>query len=97
MNRSRILLRLLKALICLIAFELTKALLYALVLFQHLWALVTKESNEPVRRFTCRAACYAHLLLRYAGMCDNEAPFPFATLPLAKDCPKNTANPDLGG
>ncbi|WP_031481294.1 DUF4389 domain-containing protein [Maridesulfovibrio frigidus] len=80
-NRIDILKRLLRTIVCMIAFSVVKFLLQAVVLFQYAYLLVAGKSSEPLRRFGLRLSLYTFELLKYVTLNDNKKPFPFSDLP----------------
>ncbi len=80
-SRIDILKRLLRTIVCMIAFSLVKFLLQAVVLFQYAYLLVAGKSSAPLRRFGQRLSLYTFELLKYVTLNDNKKPFPFSDLP----------------
>ncbi|MBI9112108.1 DUF4389 domain-containing protein [Maridesulfovibrio ferrireducens] len=85
-NRLDILKRLLRTIVCMIAFELVRLLLQAVVMFQYAYLLILGKSSAPLRRFGNRLSTYTYQLLRYATLNDNMKPFPFSDLPETTRC-----------
>lgn len=80
-SRVDIFKRLLRTIVCMIAFELVRILLQAVVFFQYAYLLISGKSSTPLRRFGNRLSIYTYQLLRYATLNDNRKPFPFSDLP----------------
>lgn len=80
-SRSKILLRLLYSLICMIIFEILKLIIQVTVVFQFVYLLITQKHSEPLRSFSNKIATYAYKIIRYATLNDNTKPFPFAEFP----------------
>ncbi len=53
----------------------------ALVLLQFIWALVTGEGNDKLRKFGSSAAQYIYQILRFLTYNSEDKPFPFADWP----------------
>lgn len=84
-TRSAILTRLIRTIVCFIAFEIVKISVVLLVLFQYGQLLVLKKRNDHVRKLSNRLAWYAYRALRYGTLNENTRPFPFNAPPKAKD------------
>ncbi|WP_291325095.1 DUF4389 domain-containing protein [Desulfovibrio sp. UCD-KL4C] len=85
-SRIDILKRLLRTIVCIIAFALVRILVQAVVLFQYVYLLIFAKSSDPLRRFGNRLSAYTYQLLRYATLNDNRRPFPFSDLPETSNC-----------
>ena len=93
--RKDILIRLLKTIVCLVAFEVVKGIMYVAVLFQYLYLFIARDHSEVLRRFCNRMSTYGYKLMRYAMLVENRAPFPFSEFPLVKDGEKPDAAPEF--
>lgn len=80
-KRSAILIRLIRTIVCFIAFEVVEIALFLLVLFQYGHLLILDKRNEHVRKLSNRLAWYSYRVLRYATLNENTRPFPFNSLP----------------
>jgi hypothetical protein len=80
-SRADVAIRLLYTLVTLLALEICKVLALVAVIVQYALLLITGRHSEPLRRFANSVAFYAYRCLRYAGLCENPKPFPFASLP----------------
>ena len=94
-QRMDVLKRLLKTIVCLVAFEVVKGIMYVAVLFQYLYLLIARNHSEVLRRFCSRMSTYGYKLMRYAMLVENRAPFPFTEFPLVRDGEKPDAAPEF--
>jgi uncharacterized protein DUF4389 len=59
-----------------------KAVLFLVILFELVYALITRRPpGERVRRFANRTLSYAYRIMRYLTYNEPEPPFPFADFP----------------
>ena len=94
-SRIDIFKRLLRTIICMIAFELVRILFQAVVFFQYVYLLIFAKSSVPLRRFGNRLSAYTYQLLRYATLNDNLRPFPFSDLPETSNCESPSSKIDF--
>ncbi|MBF0480838.1 MAG: DUF4389 domain-containing protein [Desulfovibrionaceae bacterium] len=80
-SRAGIAIRLLYTVATLLALEICKMLALLAVLVQYALLLITGRHSEPLRSFANSVSFYAYRCLRYANLCENPKPFPFAPLP----------------
>jgi hypothetical protein len=80
-SRGDIAIRLLYTVVTLLALEICKVLTFVAVIVQFALLLITGRHSEHLRRFSNSVAFYGYRCLRYAGLCENPKPFPFAPLP----------------
>ncbi|CCO22760.1 DUF4389 domain-containing protein [Maridesulfovibrio hydrothermalis] len=93
-GRADILKRLIRTIICIIAFALVRILLHAIVFLQFIFLLVLTKHNEPLRSLGNKLTTYAYELLRYSTLNGNRRPFPFSNLPADNECERPTSDID---
>lgn len=84
-KRSAMLARLIRTIVCFIAFEFVRVGIILLVLFQFGHLLILAKRNDHVRKVSNRLSWYAYRLLRFATLNENGRPFPFGPLPADGD------------
>lgn len=62
-------------------FEITKTLLFTVVIFQFIWNLLTKSSNTQVQKLSASLSKYIFEITKYLSYQTNEKPFPFKEWP----------------
>ena len=92
-SRIDILKRLLRTIVCIIAFALVRILIHAVVLFQYCYLLISGKSATPLRKFGNTLSLYAYDLLSYATLNNNRKPFPFSDL--RESSGENTSPSDI--
>ena len=81
-SRSKTGVRILYTILFLIILGLLRALTALVVLFEVLFALVTKQApSERVTRFAHQVVWYSYVIGRYITYNQEELPFPFADFP----------------
>lgn len=88
-DRLSIFSRLIVTIVCLIAYEILKIVVYACVAFQYIYLLIAGRSSEPLRIFCNRLSMYIYRILRYATLNENKRPFPFSSLPTDQETEKS--------
>jgi hypothetical protein len=74
--------RILLSLLYLVIARVLETVLFVVILFELLYALITKDPpGEGVRRFANRTVSYFYRIGRFLTYNDHRAPFPFAELP----------------
>ena len=86
-SRKKIAVRLLYTILFLIVFEIVKIIIQVSVLFQYVYLLISKTSNNPIRNFSNKVSVYAYRVLRYVTLNENEKPFPFNNFPKEIELP----------
>ena len=81
MQRKNIAIRLLYTILFIVVLELLKVVVQLIVLFQFVYLLITRSSNEPVRNFGNKVVAFAYRVMRYVTLNENTKPFPFAPFP----------------
>lgn len=77
-------LRILLTLLFIVVAALIDSLLGVIVVFQLLWALITRRPpGQPVQDFANRVISYYYSLGRYLTYNDSRVPFPFSEFPQA--------------
>ncbi|WP_320171299.1 DUF4389 domain-containing protein [Maridesulfovibrio sp.] len=94
-SRVDVLKRLVRTMICILAFELTRMLSYFTIFIQYAFLLAAGRPSEQLRDFGNRLSTYAYRLLRYAMLNDNRRPFPFSDLPAENECERQSSNIDF--
>lgn len=79
--RKDIALRFLFTLIFVVAFEIFKAVLWVIVLFQYIYLLITRTYSDTLRNFCNKLSVYAYRVFRYMSLNENDRPFPFMGFP----------------
>jgi hypothetical protein len=79
--RKNIAIRLLFTLFFVVAFEVFKVILWAIVLFQYIYLFITRTQSESLRNFCNKISVYAYRVFRYMSLNENDRPFPFAGFP----------------
>ena len=81
-ERSQTGIRILLALLFMVIFRVTSVLLAVVVLFELLYALITRQPpSDRVRSFANRALSYLYAVTRYLTYNQAELPFPFSDFP----------------
>ncbi len=93
-NRIDILKRFVKTLVCMLAFELVRALAYAIIFVQFAITLINGCPAIPLRNFGNKLSTYAYEILRYSTLNGNKQPFPFSNLPADHQCEPPTSDID---
>ena len=91
LDRKRIAIRLLYTILYVVVLEILKLIVQAVVVFQYIYLLVTRRTNEPVRRFGNKLAAYTYRVMRYATVAENALPFPFNDFPREVEPPEDPA------
>ncbi|MBW1606544.1 MAG: DUF4389 domain-containing protein [Deltaproteobacteria bacterium] len=86
-SRKKIAVRLLYTILFLIVFEIVKIIIQVSVIFQYVYLLISKTSNNPIRNFSNKVSVYAYRVLRYVTLNENEKPFPFNNFPKEIELP----------
>ena len=86
-SRKKIAVRLLYTILFLIVFEIVKIIIQVSVIFQYVYLLISKTSNNPIRNFSNKVSVYAYRVLRYVTLNENEKPFPFDNFPKEIELP----------
>ena len=86
--RTRIAVRFLYTILCLILFEILKFFIQASTIFQFVYLFITQKTCEPLRTFSNKAASYGYQLMRYMTLNSSFRPFPFADFPAEVDAPE---------
>ena len=86
-SRKKIAVRLLYTILFLIVFEIVKIIIQVSVIFQYVYLLISKTSNNPIRNFSNKVSVYAYRVLRYVTLNGNEKPFPFNNFPKKIELP----------
>ena len=86
-SRKKIAVRLLYTILFLIVFEIVKIIIQVSVIFQYVYLLISKTSNNPIRNFSNKVSVYAYRVLRYVTLNENEKPFPFDNFPKEMELP----------
>jgi hypothetical protein len=86
-SRKKIAVRLLYTILFLIVFEVVKIIIQVSVIFQYVYLLISKTSNNPIRNFSNKVSVYAYRVLRYVTLNENEKPFPFNNFPKEIELP----------
>ena len=86
-SRKKIAVRLLYTILFLIVFEIVKIIIQVSVIFQYVYLLISKTSNNPIRNFSNKVSVYAYRVLRYVTLNENEKPFPFNNFPKKIELP----------
>jgi len=74
--------RILLALLFLVIFRVTSVVLAVVVVFELLYALITRQPpSDRVRRFANRTLSYLYAVSRYLTYNQAEVPFPFLDFP----------------
>ena len=74
--------RILLSLLFLVVVNVVEMVLFVVIVFELLYALITqRRPSGEVRRFARRALDYAVASVRYLTYHDDEPPFPFADFP----------------
>ena len=80
--RSETGIRILLSLLYLIIARVVETILFVVILFELLYALITKEPpGERVRQFANRTLGYFYRIGRFLTYNEHQAPFPFSELP----------------
>lgn len=87
LSRKKIAFRLLYTIFFVIVLEILKLIIQLSVVFQYVFLLITKNYNEPVRKFSNKVAVYAYRVMRYVTLAENGRPFPFSDFPQEMDQP----------
>lgn len=93
-SRVDILKRFIRTLVCMLAFELVRALAYAIIFVQFAITLINGCPAEPLRSFGNKLSTYAYELLRYSTLNGNRQPFPFSNLPAEHQCERPASDID---
>lgn len=88
-DRIAVFTRFLVTLVCLIAYEMLKIVIYACVIFQYAYLLIAGKNSEPLKLFCNKLSMYIYRILRYATLNENRRPFPFGSLPTDNECEKS--------
>ena len=81
-ERSETGIRILLSLLFLIIARVVETVLFVVILFELLYALITKEPpGERVRQFANRTLGYFYRIGRFLTYNEHKAPFPFSELP----------------
>ena len=86
-SRKKIAVRLLYTILFLIVFEIVKIIIQVSVIFQYVYLLISKTSNNPIRNFSNKVSVYGYRVLRYVTLNENEKPFPFNNFPREIELP----------
>nr|WP_324259222.1 DUF4389 domain-containing protein [Cellvibrio fontiphilus] len=65
--------------------QLASIVMWALVIIQFCFSLITGEDNQHLRRFGYSLSTYIYEVLKFLSYSSEEKPFPFADWPMAKD------------
>jgi hypothetical protein len=81
-ERSQTGIRILLSLLFVVIFRVTSVVLAVVVVFELLYALVTRQPpSDRVRSFANRTLSYLYSLTRYLTYNQTEVPFPFSDFP----------------
>lgn len=94
-SRIDVLKRLLRTIVCLIAFALVRIVLQAVVFLQFIFLLIVARHNEQLRSFGNKLSMYAYELMRYSTLNGNRRPFPFSSLPVDHECERPSSDIDF--
>ncbi|MBW2555397.1 MAG: DUF4389 domain-containing protein [Deltaproteobacteria bacterium] len=86
-SRKKIAVRLLYTILFLIVFEIVKIIIQVSVIFQYVYLLISKTSNNPIRNFSNKVSVYAYRVLRYVTLKKKKKPFPFNNFPKEIELP----------
>ena len=89
MDRKRTAIRLLYTIVFLVVLEILKLIVQGVVVFQYIYMLITRRTNEPVRRFGNQVSTYAYRVMRYITLAENPLPFPFNDFPKEIEPPED--------
>ena len=89
--RSKIGIRLIFTLICLVILSMMHFLIQMITLIQYIILLITRGYSEPLRSFSNKAAAYVYRLIRYVTLNENIRPFPFTDFPREMESPEEPA------
>lgn len=93
-ERSETAVRILLTLLFFIIVRVVEALLAVLIVFELLFALVTRrEPSAEVKSFANRALSYAVTVVRYLTYNEHDAPFPLRDFPAELDLTPPTPGP----
>jgi hypothetical protein len=85
LSRKKIAYRFLYTVFFVVLLEILKLIIQLTVVFQYTFLFITKDYNEPVRKFSNKVAVYAYRVMRYVTLCENARPFPFSDFPPEMD------------
>jgi hypothetical protein len=94
-EQDPILLKLVYLVFFCIVYAVSRFLLFGVVVFQSIYALVTGEPQADLRRFTLSLSIYIGQLIRYLGWVFPEKPFPFADWPAPVEQTRSGGESDL--
>jgi hypothetical protein len=86
-SRPQIAIRLLYTLIYVAIFEVVKAIIVLITVFEFFFLLLTLRHNEATRTFGNQVATYGYRVMRYLTLNENQRPFPYAEFPTAVEPP----------
>ena len=87
--RKDIALRFLFTLVFVVAFEIFKAVLWIIVLFQYIYLFITRSYSDTLRNFCNKLSVYAYEVFRYLSLNENDRPFPFSGFPEETEPPED--------
>ncbi len=88
LERKNIMIRLLYSIFFIFVLGLVKIIIFAIIIFQYIYLLITKKHSNRVRIFSNQALSYAYRIVRYLTLNENQKPFPF------QEFPPETENPE---
>lgn len=93
--RLNVLKRLIRTIVCIIAFELVRIMVYLTIFMQYTATIITGTPVRPLLDFGNRLSTYSYRLLRYSMLNENKRPFPFSELPAEKECEPQPSSIDF--
>jgi len=97
-DRAETGIRVLLSLLFLVAVHVVEMVLFAVIVFELLYTLITqRRPGHEVRRFARRTLDYAVAAVRYLTYNDDEPPFPFTDFPRETETSARSGDQASGG